>query len=111
MIIRDGTDSKRLEIALTKEKNSHNRQLAQDQRGLIGRLFGNASADSAAAILVVSAGILLAGFAIYKVQEAFSLDASLVEESVSFWERQIERCFALIIAALAYIFGKSSKKS
>lgn len=102
------SESKKLELELAKENNSHNRALARDKQGLLGWIFGDASASSSAALIVILCGLALAAFSFFKVQGLGGLSEANAPETIDFWERQIERSFALVIAALAYVFGRSS---
>ncbi|MEL7300536.1 MAG: hypothetical protein AAFM92_09160 [Pseudomonadota bacterium] len=102
------SESKKLELELAKENNSHNRALARDKQGLLGWVFGDVSASSSAALIVILCGLALAAFSFFKVQDLGGLTEANAPEAIDFWERQIERSFALVIAALAYVFGRSS---
>ncbi len=92
-----------LQLDLLREKNRHKEALQAAELGRIGRLVG---AESAASITLASAVVAL-GF--IGVITGYII-AAVRPGSQEFWGKEIGWSYGAISSAMAFVFGRSTKK-
>lgn len=94
------TTAEKLQVAIKREENRHKEKLDANDLGVLGIVFGRKGAASSMAGLAVIGGLAFA------IGSAFALGQGGAVET---WQPNIERGIAFACAALAFLFGRTSK--